>query len=89
MPITLRLLSRLAVSIALLVAVSIAVFASVEVLPGDPATAILGASASPERVEALREQLGLDRSPVVRYWDWLGNMARGDLGFEATGNRLV
>jgi len=68
-PIILRLLSRLAISLALLLAVSIAVFASVEILPGDPATTILGRNASPDRVEALREQLGLESSPVVRYWD--------------------
>ncbi len=89
MPIILRLLSRLAISLALLLAVSIAVFASVEILPGDPATTILGRNASPDRVEALREQLGLESSPVVRYWDWLKSMAQGDLGLQATGNRSV
>ena len=60
-----------------------------EVLPGDPATTILGPNATPERVEALREQLGLERPVVARYGDWLFGLVRGDLGDAATTSRGV
>jgi peptide/nickel transport system permease protein len=49
-------------------------------VPGDPARAILGASAPPEQVEALRQQLGLDQPLPQRYWDWLVAALQGDLG---------
>ena len=83
------LCSRLGAALALALVVSAATFAAVEVLPGDPATTILGANATPERVEALREQLGLERPVVARYGDWLIGLVRGDLGDAATTSRGV
>lgn len=59
---------------------SILVFFVMAVLPGDPAQLMLGTQATPEAVDALRAELGLDRPVIVQYLDWLGGAVRGDLG---------
>jgi len=64
--------------------VATAVFFVFRLLPGDPASALGGFDASPEAIAALRERLGLGRSVVVQYWDWLWNLLRGDLGVATT-----
>ncbi len=71
---------RLAFSIITLWFVTLIVFAGTELLPGDVAEAILGQSATPETVAALRGQLGLDRPAPVRYFDWMKGFVGGDLG---------
>jgi peptide/nickel transport system permease protein len=58
-------------------------------IPGDPATAILGSFATPENVAALNEDLGLDKPLVQRYFIWLGNMLQGDFGRSFALNRPV
>ncbi|TXL77103.1 ABC transporter permease [Vineibacter terrae] len=63
-----------------LLAVSAVSFLLVALLPGDVAVLILADSATPERVAALREQLGLDQPLPIRYLQWLGNVLSGDLG---------
>jgi len=63
-----------------LLLVSIVVFAATQALPSDTARAILGREATPERLTALREQLGLNRPAIVQYGSWLGGVATGDLG---------
>lgn len=80
---------RLAATIAVGLVVSIAIFASVELLPGDAATAILGQNATPERLELVREQLRLDDGPVERYLSWLGGVVQGDLGTSVVTQRPV
>ncbi|NLN16914.1 MAG: ABC transporter permease [Firmicutes bacterium] len=55
-------------------------FFVLQVVPGDPAQVILGTEASPEALEDLRRQLGLDRPLGPRYWAWLKGLLRGDLG---------
>jgi len=77
---------RLALGVLTLVAVSVLIFASTEILPGDVATAILGQQATPETVAAIRRDLGLDRPAIVRYGDWLLGSLQGDLG-ESLVNR--
>lgn len=77
------ILKRLAVSVLVLLAVSFVVFVFTLLLPGDPAQAILGQQATPERLEALRAQLGLERPWWQRYLDWLGGILTGDLGVSA------
>lgn len=75
------LLRKLPWLIGTLLAVSFFTFMLVSLLPGDPAVIILGAGGvSPEAVEALRLELGLDRPLLVRYFDWLGSALSGDLG---------
>ena len=77
---------RLALGVVTLLAVSVIIFIGTEILPGDVADAILGQSATPENTAAIREQLGLDRPPYVRYLSWLGGFVQGDLG-TSLGNR--
>lgn len=81
--------ARLAATIGIAFAVSVVLFAAVELLPGDAATRILGQNATPERVEALREQLNLDDGPVERYLSWLGGVLQGDFGTSITSQQPV
>lgn len=60
--------------------VSVAAFLAFQIIPGDVVTSILGMEATPEREEQLREELGLNDPPVVRYVNWAGGVLRGDLG---------
>ena len=69
--------------------VSVLVFAGTEILPGDVAAAILGQNATPESLAALRETLGLDVPAVQRYFGWLANFVRGDLGQSLTNRQPV
>jgi peptide/nickel transport system permease protein len=76
-----RLLARRALwGVATLLIVSVLVFAGTSLLSGDAVTIALGKLATPERVEALRAEMGLDRSAPERYWIWLTDLLRGDLG---------
>ncbi len=72
--------TRLVSLVVSLVAASILVFAVVNILPGDVAVVILGTSATPEAVQTLQRQLGLDQPAWVRYLEWVGGMARLDFG---------
>jgi peptide/nickel transport system permease protein len=78
--VTLLLARRLVTLLLSLLGASIVVFAVVNVLPGDTATVILGTSATPEAVQTLRQQLGLDQPGWVRYLAWLTGMLHGDFG---------
>lgn len=60
--------------------VSIVVFVGVRAIPGDPVSALAGPDASPEVLEALREQYGLDQPVHVQYWHYLKAIFHGDLG---------
>lgn len=66
--------------LATLLIVSFLVFFAFAVIPGDPAVAKLGTQATPERLHALREEMGLNRPFFVRYGDWLSRAVRGDFG---------
>ena len=66
--------------LATLLVASIVVFIVIEVVPGDPASYMLGLNAQPETVAALRSELGLDKSKTARYVSWVGGMLRGDFG---------
>ena len=69
--------------------VSVIIFASLELLPGDLAEEILGQSATPETVTAFRKELGLDRPPVERYFEWLGGAVQGDFGKSLANQRQI
>src|SRR5215470_3032145 len=60
--------------------VSLVVFAATQALPGDPALAILGRSATPQSLAALRRQLHLDQPVVSQYWSWIVGLLHGNLG---------
>jgi len=66
--------------IVALLLISLIVFLAFSVLPGDAALAKLGQNATPERIAALREQMGLDKPVLIRYFLWLGNAFRGNFG---------
>ena len=70
-----------------LLAVSAVIFVGTELLPGDVAQVILGQTATPEAVAALRRELGLDQAAPVRYLDWISGALHGDLG-KSLANRL-
>lgn len=63
-----------------LIAASVIVFAFIHVIPGDPIYVLLGDTATPDQIDALRHELGLDRPIVVQYLQWAGNALTGDLG---------
>ncbi|UDF28816.1 UNVERIFIED_ORG: ABC transporter permease [Roseateles sp. XES5] len=79
-PLVALILQRLALSVALLFAVSLMIFGGVEALPGDFATTYLGQSATPQAVENIRKDLGLDQPATTRYFNWLGGAIQGDFG---------
>jgi len=66
--------------LATLIAVSIVVFAVMNILPGDPALTILGLDATDDALAALREDLGLNEPLLARYFGWVGGALVGDLG---------
>ena len=63
-----------------LVGVSILIFALVRIIPGDMATILAGEDATPELVEQIRTELGLDRPAIVQYADWMGGVLTGNFG---------
>ena len=71
------LIKKLITLILLLFLVSITVFSVLFILPGDPAQIILGINATPEVLANLRAELGLDKSFMGQYLDWIGNLLRG------------
>jgi peptide/nickel transport system permease protein len=73
-------LRRLAVSIPLLAALAIASFFYVHVLPGDPVSAMLGVNTSPQLVQQLRHEFGLDRPLTTQFADWVTGLLHGNLG---------
>lgn len=74
------LFKRFITFIATLIGASIVIFLVLEILPGNAAQIILGTTATPEAVHALEHKLGLDMSPIARYFGWIGGMLRGDFG---------
>lgn len=74
------IIRRLAQMIPVLFGITIVVFALLQLIPGDPATTILGVQARPESVAALQHELGLDRPLWEQYLRYMGNLAQFDLG---------
>ncbi len=67
-----------------LIVASLVIFFTLEVVPGDPASFMLGINAQPETIAALREELGLNLSPWARYVGWVTGLVQGDLGVSYT-----
>ena len=74
--------------VAVLVA-SVIIFLLLRLLPGDLAGIIGGVEATPERLEAIRQELGLDRPLVTQYFEWMGGVLTGDFGRSALTNSTV
>lgn len=73
-------LGRLLAGVATLFVVSVLVFGATQALPGDPARAVLGTQATPERLKALHQELGLNKPVVEQYTDWVTGVVTGDFG---------
>ena len=84
-PVLATVLQRLGLGLATLFAVSVIIFISIEMLPGDFGQAVLGQAALPETVAAFRKELGLDKPPHIRYFDWIAGVVQGDLGTSFSG----
>ena len=82
-------LRRIWVGVATMFVVSVIVFIMTSILPGDVAQIVLGQSATPETLAALRAELGLDMPAYMRYLDWLGDMLTGDLGTSKAGGAAI
>lgn len=84
----LAVIGRRALSGALvLFGVSILSFSLIQLLPGDTAAAIAGEFATPEQIEAIREELGLNQPIVVQYFAWLFQVLQGDFGTSLASGR--
>ena len=83
------LLKRFMATIPVLFIVSVVVFLFLRMIPGDPATAMLGRDASVQEIEAMRLKMGLDRPLPVQYATWLGKALRGDLGLSVISGRSI
>lgn len=83
------ILKRLLAAVPVIFGLTVIVFFIMAMIPGDPVTAILGSYATPENVERLNRQLGLDKPLWRQYFIWLGNLLQGDFGRSYTLNRPV
>ena len=80
---------RFGLALLTLFLVSAVIFTISGLLPGDAAQEILGQSATPQQVAALRHEMGLDRPALTRYYDWLSNIVVGDPGMSYVANMPV
>jgi peptide/nickel transport system permease protein len=83
------IIKRLLLMIPIVLGLSIIVLLLLEITPGDPAKMLLGTQATPERIAALRDQLGLDDPILVRFVDFLGSIMHGDFGTSFMTKRPV
>jgi peptide/nickel transport system permease protein len=75
---------RLLAMIPVLVGMSVLVFVTMRLIPGDAAVVFLGTRPTPQAIAAFRHKAGLDKPMYVQYFDWLGRLARGDFGISIT-----
>ena len=75
--------------IAIVLFVSVLVFAIMQAMPGDPIDLMVDTRVSPERVAELKARWGLDEPPVVQYFYWLGNILQGDFGTSVSMKQSV
>lgn len=85
--------TRLLAMVPVLVGMSILVFVTMRLIPGDAAVVFLGTKPTPEAIAAFREKAGLDQPMYLQYFDWIRRLAQGDLGISLTtgtdiGNEL-
>lgn len=83
------ILRRLLLTLVVLFFVTLIVFMIIQLLPGDPAQIMLGTDATPEEIETLREEMGLNDPLIVQYFRWLGKAITGDLGTSLFYNQEV
>lgn len=83
------ILRRLMQTIPVVIGVTFVVFFIMQLVPGDPAVLLAGEGASKETIEAIREQLGLNRPLLIQYFDYLMSVFRGDLGVSLKNSQPV
>jgi peptide/nickel transport system permease protein len=86
---TLYVLRRLGLLLVAIVVASIVIFVMLRLMPGDLARVIGGTQASPERIDEIRQELGLDEPLVRQYLDWIGGILHGDFGESALNGETV
>ena len=77
---------RLLETIPLMIIISIFVFMFIHILPGDPARTMAGVEATPEEIEAIREEFGLNDPLLVQYANYMKDLLRGDMGRSLKSN---
>ncbi|MEM0905827.1 MAG: ABC transporter permease [Pseudomonadota bacterium] len=80
---------RLLLSIPVLLGVLFLGFALLQLVPGDPAVVLAGPMATPDVVEAIRQDMGLGEPILVQFWDYLTRVLQGDLGRSMISNKTV
>lgn len=80
---------RLIAAIPVILGLTVIVFLIMAMIPGDPALALLGSYATPENVERINRDLGLDKPLIQQYLIWIGNLVQGDFGRSYILNRPV
>ncbi len=88
-PIVLTLLKRIGLGIISLFFVTLIIFSSVNLLPGDFVESVLGQTRTEESVKIFRKELGLDKPYHVRYVNWLTSAIQGDLGSTFSGRNAT
>lgn len=83
------ILKRVVALIPVLLGISFIVFFLIRLIPGDPVTTLLGSHATPDRVRALRAQLGLSEPLWRQYLTYLGHLVQGDIGYSYVYNSSV
>lgn len=88
-PMTRYILSRLLTAIPVMFGVVLFGFLLLKLVPGDPAVVVAGPMATPEVIEAIRREMGLDKPLVVQFLIYVGRVLRGDLGYSLISNTRV
>ena len=83
------ILKRLLMLIPVLLAVAFVIYAIMNVAEGDPVYSVAGADATEEQLAALREEMGLNGSLIERYFRYIGNLLKGDLGISYVSKQDV
>ena len=83
------IVKRIALTLLILLIVSMIIFTITNLLPGDAAQEALGQAATPETIAALRLQFGLDQPAYLRYLHWLAGLVRGDFGMSLSASLPV
>ena len=83
------IIRRILAMIPVVIGITFIVFMIMKMTPGDPARMILGDNATPEAVEALREEMGLNDNYLVQYGRYMINLCKGDMGTSYKNNRPV
>lgn len=74
------ILKRMLTLVPIIIGISILVFFILHLVPGDPASIMLGTNATPEAIKALRKSMGLDQPLITQYLSWAGGLVQGDFG---------